>query len=49
MALFKFFEQIKVVALPLKLGIQKIVLGLNENQKRILKLCGLGEEIYDST
>lgn len=46
-ALFKVFEQVKVVAIPLESGIQRIIPGgLDENKKRILKLCGLGEEIY---
>ncbi|MFL0168795.1 IS1634 family transposase [Candidatus Clostridium helianthi] len=46
-ALFKVFEKVKVVAIPLGAGIQRIIPGgLDKNQKRILKLCGLGEEIY---
>ena len=46
-ALFKVFEKVKVVAIPLGVGIQRVIPGgLDENQKRILKLCGLGEEIY---
>lgn len=46
-ALFKVFEQVKVVAISLESGIQRVIPGgLDENQKRILKLCGLGEEIY---
>jgi Transposase len=49
-ALFKVFEQIKVVAIPLGPGIQRIIPGgLDENQKRILNLCGLSEEIYLET
>ena len=49
-ALFKVFEKVKVVAIPLGAGIQRIIPGgLDKNQKRILKLCGLGEEIYLET
>lgn len=49
-ALFKVFEKVKVVAIPLEAGIQRVIpRGLDENQKRILKLCELGEETYLET
>lgn len=49
-AMFKVFEQVKVVAIPTELSIQRIIPGgLDENQKRILKLCGLSEELYLGT
>jgi transposase len=48
-AILDVFEYVKVLAIPMNNSYQRVIPeGLDENQKRILKLCGVSENIYVS-
>jgi len=48
-AILDVFEYVKVLAVPMGEGYQRVIPeGLTENQKRILTLCGVSENIYVS-